>query len=655
MRIQLKIFLIITCLSFGNIISGFSQINGERLDAFGFTYQAVKPDSSKGNYVFDYPGMLSEKEKLYIDGLCQDITRKTGVETVVAIIPGIEFPYGDPNLKARNVDDPISTYIDFLYDDWNMRYEPDYNIGDLLILIDAENDEAIVSSTSLPLDINVAMITNELQPYLDVEDYYTGLSEYLETVKPYLLYELLPSYLEYEEDYSEYGVYYNVEEVPNAMVESGSFVTDPSGYLTELSINQLNQKCKELRERRGNEISIVVLSSIGSNVPHDFGVELFNHWGIGDDNRDDGLLMLMVMDEQRVEFITGYGLEATLPDALCYEIQQREMVPHFKDENYGTGLVNGLEATVAIILDKEAPSYTRYYQTADQRKALSYRILIIMGVIFIVGILINLTLKDKVEAKVGAYFLGFTKALSYGLILGSVALYFGYALGYKWVLWVYFIGILMPFWRWIRIILATQKERDPYMKIQAAKLNDAPYFGDMYPFPFLYFKYILNYKKEYWRNVMRFGKETGLPMHKLTPEDEKIYLNKGQLTEELINSVDYDVWTTEDQKEMIILSYPGTSNEYKACSNCGHKTWFQQYDKTIKNAEVGKAGKGEKMHKCKNCGHKQKVRYTIPAIPKASRYNTSGSSSGGSYGGGSSGGGSYGGGSSGGGGSGSSW
>ncbi|UOQ72863.1 TPM domain-containing protein [Hymenobacter cellulosilyticus] len=76
---------------------------------------------------------------------------------------------------------------------------------------------------------------------------------------------------------------------------------------------------------------MVLTRSIGEEVPKTAATTLFNRWKIGDREKNNGLLMLLVDDQHRVEFETGYGLEADVPDVVCFRIQQRYMVPYLRE------------------------------------------------------------------------------------------------------------------------------------------------------------------------------------------------------------------------------------------------------------------------------------------------------------------------------------
>ena len=111
---------------------------------------------------------------------------------------------------------------------------------------------------------------------------------------------------------------YTIKTVPNKKLINNSYVSDPDNYLENYAIQEINQLCKNLEDSTSAQVAVVVLNSIGADNPHDFGTRLFNYWGIGQRGIDNGLLILMIMDQRRVEFITGNGFESVLPDQLCY-------------------------------------------------------------------------------------------------------------------------------------------------------------------------------------------------------------------------------------------------------------------------------------------------------------------------------------------------
>lgn len=145
---------------------------------------------------------------------------------------------------------------------------------------------------------------------------------------------------------------YTLERVPNIHLQDKRFyVTDPSGILSASATDSVNTICSLLERQTGIEVAVVMLSSIGGNSPFDFGYQLFRKWGVGKKKNNNGLLVLFVADQHAIRFVTGYGIEGYLPDALCKRIQQRYMIPAFRQGDYSAGMVQGMTAVYQTLKD----------------------------------------------------------------------------------------------------------------------------------------------------------------------------------------------------------------------------------------------------------------------------------------------------------------
>lgn len=134
-------------------------------------------------------------------------------------------------------------------------------------------------------------------------------------------------------------------------------------------------------------------------------------------------------------------------------------------------------------------------------------------------------------------------------------------------------------------------------------------------------------------------------MQVLSEEDDDAFLDAGQLTEERIESVDYQYYYCKPCGFRKIIRVETWFSEYSECPNCNDKT-LRETSTTLVEPTERAPGKRKVLHKCMHCKYKHRFKEEIPKLE-------SWSSDSGDYGGG--GGGDFGGGSSGGGGAGSSW
>ncbi|MEQ1572484.1 MAG: TPM domain-containing protein [Myxococcota bacterium] len=158
----------------------------------------------------------------------------------------------------------------------------------------------------------------------------------------------------------------SVSEVQNPR-DAGRWVTDQADVLGPLDEEALNARMEALHRDLDVEIAIVTVPSASAATPKEFASALFAHWGIGDAQANNGLLVLMVLDQRRIEMETGYGLEAVLPDGTLGGIQTTFMVPRFKEGNYGAGLAEGMGQIEARL--REHPEDARLGAAGPMRLA----------------------------------------------------------------------------------------------------------------------------------------------------------------------------------------------------------------------------------------------------------------------------------------------
>lgn len=131
------------------------------------------------------------------------------------------------------------------------------------------------------------------------------------------------------------------------------FVNDYAGLLSEGAEATLKSELEALREETGVELTVLTLQRrdlfTGSDVSiEEFATGLFNHWGIGDADRNDGILVLVLQKdrEMRIELGKGYGRSW---DGAAQRVIDRSFLPAFKAVDYEKGILDGTRDVIATI------------------------------------------------------------------------------------------------------------------------------------------------------------------------------------------------------------------------------------------------------------------------------------------------------------------
>ncbi len=108
----------------------------------------------------------------------------------------------------------------------------------------------------------------------------------------------------------------------------------------------LTAKLANLEQTNSRQLVVVTLPSLGGYEIEDYGVQLLRHWQIGQKGLNNGALFIIVPSEHKVRVEVGYGLEATLTDAMSSIILQRAVLPKFKAGDISGGVVDGTSAII---------------------------------------------------------------------------------------------------------------------------------------------------------------------------------------------------------------------------------------------------------------------------------------------------------------------
>ncbi len=127
---------------------------------------------------------------------------------------------------------------------------------------------------------------------------------------------------------------------------SNRIVTDYSNTLSKQELGQLEKLLVDYDRESSVQIAVVIMKTLDGYPIDDYAFGLGEDWEIGQSGKDNGALVLVSMQERKVWIETGYGLEATLTDAMCKRIIENEIKPAFKQNNYYGGLVAGADAMI---------------------------------------------------------------------------------------------------------------------------------------------------------------------------------------------------------------------------------------------------------------------------------------------------------------------
>jgi uncharacterized protein len=308
------------------------------------------------------------------------------------------------------------------------------------------------------------------------------------------------------------------------------YVNDYADLLTDTQEAELREVLDELYQARGIEFTVLTIPRMldygHTGRIESFATDLFNTWGIGDADRNDGLLLLVSRFDRELRIEVGAGYGDTLNGPM-QRIINKQIVPYFRLDDYPLGIRAGVDEIIFQVTDRYPGEYD------------------------ISGLQHSWNMVKRFFTNLG------------------------------WWLLAPFAAIV-PFG--IKLI------------------------------------------RRFQRNRPRTCPNDGSRMRRYLEETEDDSLSEGQLVEEHLESVDYDVWYCDRCDHVTIEAYRPWLSKYGACRECSFRT-VEGDSRVVRSATYSSSGLRETDYDCHHCNAHYTTQTTIPRKTKSSSRSGSGSSS----------------------------
>jgi uncharacterized protein len=126
-------------------------------------------------------------------------------------------------------------------------------------------------------------------------------------------------------------------------------VVDEANILDQAARTALTQKLADLEAKTTDQLVVVTLRSLQGTSIEDFGVELGRRWRIGQQGKNNGVLLIVAPSERKVRIEVGYGLEGTLTDAVSKLIIENAIIPRFRANDVPGGVARGVDDIISVL------------------------------------------------------------------------------------------------------------------------------------------------------------------------------------------------------------------------------------------------------------------------------------------------------------------
>ena len=166
---------------------------------------------------------------------------------------------------------------------------------------------------------------------------------------------------------------------------SNLYVNDYANILSNETEEYIMNKSVALNNVDGTQIVVVTVPNLEGYSIEDYATKLFRNFGIGDKDKNNGLLLLLALEERQFRVEVGYGLEGILPDGKTGRFQDDYIIPYLKDDKFDEGVKNGYDAFYAEIvklnnLDLEYNEATSI-SSSDSTETIISIVIVLIGII----------------------------------------------------------------------------------------------------------------------------------------------------------------------------------------------------------------------------------------------------------------------------------
>lgn len=166
----------------------------------------------------------------------------------------------------------------------------------------------------------------------------------------------------------------------NIPPKSNKLVNDYAGVLNESQVAALENEAVAFDNKTSTQIAIVTIKSLEGQDIDGYCQELAETWGIGQKDKDNGMLILVAIDNHKIKIATGRGTTQYASASRLGTLERNEMNPYFKKGDYYGGLSNGLNQLIKL-LDGKYEAEPKYKKSNHWSSFLGMAIIIIIIII----------------------------------------------------------------------------------------------------------------------------------------------------------------------------------------------------------------------------------------------------------------------------------
>lgn len=172
-------------------------------------------------------------------------------------------------------------------------------------------------------------------------------------------------------------------DVPNP--NSNFYVLDQANLISTSTELDIIQTSEALYNETGAQIVVVTLENLDGYDLGQSSVKLFREWGIGDKEKNNGVLIILALEEREVRIEVGYGLEGAIPDSVAGRMLDDYMLPNLQEGDYDSAFFDTYQALLKRVMNEYGIDSLAGVETQSEQEEVPW-FWIIVGVIILLSL-----------------------------------------------------------------------------------------------------------------------------------------------------------------------------------------------------------------------------------------------------------------------------
>src|SRR5690349_14225128 len=169
------------------------------------------------------------------------------------------------------------------------------------------------------------------------------------------------------------------------------WVTDTANFMSPGAAGSLDSQLEGYERSTGHQLIVYIGQTTGDAPIEDWAVRAFQQWKVGRKGIDDGLVLFIMAADRKLRFEVGYGLEATVPDAIASRVINDVIVPRIQNGDPDGAVTSGMDAVMTVIGGGSLPAAPRGAQRGRAPQSFTLGQLILFGIIGLIVLAVFVT------------------------------------------------------------------------------------------------------------------------------------------------------------------------------------------------------------------------------------------------------------------------